>query len=135
MNIYTTNSLFDGFKSSSVSVLYAILPLFIGAIIDITFTQHLGTQFCLIKETDYVCTIHGIEIKQWQRELGRLILQLGLIMCAFVLLQNYNSALMTPMYTSLFGSIGLVLFFASQQDVFSDFRRLCNGIVFRAKYN
>jgi hypothetical protein len=135
MNSYSTNSFFnEGFKTSSVSLLYVIIPLFIGTAIDILFTQILGLQFCSLNKTEYVCNIHGLEIKQWQREAVRLFVQFGLIMCAFILLQNYNSKITTPLYSSLLGVTGLVLFFITQQDLFSDFRRLCNGIVFTVKH-
>ena len=115
MNSYSTNSFFnEGFKTSSVSLLYVIIPLFIGTAIDILFTQILGLQFCSLNKTEYVCNIHGLEIKQWQREAVRLFVQFGLIMCAFILLQNYNSKITTPLYSSLLGVTGLVLFFITQ---------------------
>jgi hypothetical protein len=136
MNSYSANSLFnEGNKTSSVSLLYVVIPLFIGATIDILFTQTLGTQFCSLNKTEYICNIYGLEIKQWQRETVRLVTQFGLIMCCIILLQNYNNKILHPLYSTLLGISGLIMFFISQQDFFSDFRRLCNGIVFTVKHN
>jgi hypothetical protein len=136
MNSYTTNSFItDSTKSNSPSLLYIILPLILGISIDIFFTQIMGTQFCSLNKTEYTCNIHGIKLPQWQREAVRFIMQLGLIMSMFILLQKFSMTTIIPLYSSLFGVIGLLLLFIVQVDLFSDFRRLCNGFVFSLKHN
>ena len=125
----------SGEKTSSVSLLYVILPLILGISLDILFTQIIGSQYCILNKTEYTCTIHGIHITQWQREAIRFLLQLGLIMSVILILQNVYPSSVIPLYTSLNGVIGLLLMFISQTDLFSDFRRLCNGLVFSLKHN
>lgn len=136
MNSYTTNSLInDNGKSHSPSFLYIILPFIFGVTIDIIFTQLMGTQFCSFDKTEYTCSIHGVQVEQWQREAVRSILQLSLIMCVLLLIQRFSHSTVFPLYNSLFGIIGLILMFVAQVDLFSDFRRLCNGFVFSLKHN
>jgi hypothetical protein len=136
MNSYTTNSFIaDNGKSHSPSFLYIIIPFVFGIAVDILFTQHLGTQFCSFDKTEYSCSIHGISIEQWQREAMRFILQLSLIMCVLLSIQRFSHTTVFPLYNSLFGIIGLILMFVAQVDLFSDFRRLCNGLVFSLKHN
>lgn len=136
MNSYTTNSLMnDNGKSHSTSFLYIILPFVFGVTIDIIFSQLMGTQFCSFDKTEYTCSIHGVQVEQWQREAVRFILQLSLIMCVLLLIQRFSHSTVFPLYNSLFGIIGLILMFVAQVDLFSDFRRLCNGFVFSLKHN
>ena len=62
MNSYTTNAFIaDNGKSHSPSFLYIILPFVFGIVLDIIFTQHLGTQFCSFDKTEYTCFIHGVQ--------------------------------------------------------------------------
>ena len=136
MNSYTTNSLIsDAGKSSSPSFLYVIIPYLIGITIDIIFTQIMGSQYCSFDKMQYTCNIHGIHSKQWQREVVRFVLQFGLIMSLLLILQKFSPLTAVPLYTTLFGVIGLVLLFMGQEDLLTDFRRLCNGFVFLIKHN
>jgi hypothetical protein len=136
MNSYTTNSFIaDNGKSHSTSFLYIILPFLFGISIDIIFTQVMGTQFCSFDKTEYTCSMYGVSIEQWQREAMRFTLQLGLIMCVLLLIQRFSHSTVFPLYNSLFGVIGLIFMFVAQVDLFSDFRRLCNGFVFSLKHN
>lgn len=135
MNSYSINSMFNAGSINQMGLLYTLLPLLIGAFIDVTFTQIMGSQFCSLNSyNDYTCNIHGVKFPQWEREFIRTFLQFGLIMCALIYLLNYNSSLLTLLQTSLFGLSGLVLFWLAQPDLFTDFRRLCNGLVFTVKY-
>jgi len=137
MNSYTANAFISNVSksSSSPSILYVFIPMIFGIAIDIIFTQVMGSQFCVLNKTEYTCNIHGFKCEQWHREAVRFILQLGLIMCLLIVFQIYNNSLLYPMYNSLFGVIGLILMFIVQVDLFSDFRRLCNGFVFSIKHN
>ena len=136
MNSYTTNSFIaDNGKSHYPSFLYVILPFVFGISLDIIFTQVMGTQFCSLDKTEYTCNIHGVHVKQWQREAFRFFIQLSLIMCVLLLIQRLSHSTIFPLYNSLFGVIGLILMFVVQVDLFSDFRRLCNGFVFSLKHN
>lgn len=137
MNSYTANAFISNVSksSSSPSILYVFIPMIFGIAVDILFTQVMGSQFCALNKTEYTCNIHGFKCEQWQREAVRFILQLGLIMCLLIVFQIYNNSLLYPMYNSLFGVIGLILMFIVQVDLFSDFRRLCNGFVFSIKHN
>jgi len=135
MNSYSTGGAFLDTGKPQTTLLYVFIPLLLGAFIDICFTQIMGTQFCSLNEGIYSCSIHGVKVPQWEREIVRCALQFGLIMCAFLFLMNYYLSVVIPLHTSLFGGIGLVLFWLSQPDLFSDFRRLCNGAVFAIKHN
>ena len=127
--------MFNAGSINQMGLLYTFLPLLIGAFIDVIFTQIMGAQFCSLNSyNNYICNIHGVKFPQWEREFIRTFLQFGLIMCALIYLLNYNSSLLTLLQTSLFGLSGLVLFWLAQPDLFSDFRRLCNGLVFTVKY-
>lgn len=138
MNSYSVGSMFSnssGSSGSSWALLYTFVPLLIGAVIDVLFTQLMGSQFCsLNSNSEYVCSIRGVKFPQWEREFIRTFLQFGLIMCAIIYLLNNNAGLVTPLQTSLFGLSGVILFWLAQPDLFSDFRRLCNGLVFTVKY-
>jgi hypothetical protein len=136
MNSYSVNALLSQHnKTQSVSILYVFFPLFFGIIVDILFTQVMGSQFCSLNKTEYKCIIHGIHVTQWQREIVRFVAQLGLIMSAILFVQYFSPSLVYPLYTSLFGIIGLILCFIVQTDLFIDFRRFFNGIVFSLKHN
>lgn len=136
MNSYTTNLLIaDGGKSSSPSFLYLIIPYLLGITIDIIFSQIMGSQYCSFDKMQYTCNIHGVHAQQWQREVVRFILQFGLIMSLLLILQKFSPLTAVPLYTTLFGVIGLVLLFIGQEDLLTDFRRLCNGVVFLIKHN
>jgi len=136
MNGYIVNSIISNSQNSGeISILYIIVPVILGVVIDLFFSQNIGSQFCTLNKTEYICVIHGFHIQQWQREAVRFIFQLGLIMCAFMLLHKINSALITPIFSSLFGLSGLIMFFIVQPDLFSDFRRFFNGLIFSIKHN
>lgn len=133
MNTYSLIT--DTGKSSSVSFLYIIVPFIVAICVDIFFTQVMGSQYCYFNNIEYHCNIHGINAKQWQRETVRSILQFSLIMSLLLLIQKFSPNIVNPLYTSLFGIIGLILLFIGQADLLTDFRRLCNGIVFSIKHN
>ena len=136
MNSYSVNSILNDTQiTNSNNILYIIIPLIIGISIDILFSQIMGSQYCSLNKTEYICSLHGIRIQQWQRELMRFVLQLSLIMCAFIFLQHFTYSTISPMYSTLFGNIGLILLFMVQGDLFSDFRRFWNGLVFSIKHN
>ena len=122
-------------KTTSTSILYIIIPLLLGVIIDILFSQIMGSQYCSLNKFEYVCSMHGFHMQQWQREVLRVSLQFGLILCAYILIENLNYSLIVPIYSSIFGLTGLILFFVVQSDLFSDFRRFFNGLVFSIKHN
>lgn len=114
-------------------LVYIVLPLLIGPIIDIGFTQLAGSQHCSYKDGDTKCTIFQAEIHGWLRELLRFTLQLGVVIglvFAFVAV--------APTYAGAtgrlpLGIIGASLFVATQSDLMEDFRRLLNGLLFRLK--
>ena len=136
MNGFIVNSIItESQKNVETSLLYIIIPVIIGVTIDLIFSQNMGTQFCSLNKTEYICVIYGIQLQQWLRELLRFIFQFGLILCALILLHKFNHSLMAHMCSSFVGLIGLILFFIVQPDLFSDFRRFFNGLVFSIKHN
>ena len=135
MNGYMLNStIMESQKINYLSIFLIIVPLVAGGAIDLAFTQLMGSQYCSFNKTAYTCVINQIQIQEWVRALLRIILQLGLILLGFILLERNSFSIMNSMYTSLFGIIGLNLFFTVQPDLFSDFRRFFNGLVFSLKY-
>jgi hypothetical protein len=140
MNSYSTSTLINNNNNTTTSAIYSlavyiILPIVIGSMIDILFTQHLGTQFCSFNKTEHECIIHGIQIKPWQRESVRCVLQLGVLLTILILTQFYFPTYMNQIYTNLLAFIGITFFINLQSDLFSDFRRLNNGILFTLKHN
>ena len=128
--------MFNASSPSQIGLLYTFVPLLVGAIIDVLFTQMMGSQYCSVNNnSEYVCSIRGIKFPQWEREIIRTFLQFGLIMCAIIYLLNNNGLLLAPLQSSLFGLSGVALFWLAQPDLFSDFRRLWNSLVFTVKYN
>jgi hypothetical protein len=135
MNSYSAGALFLENGKTQPSLLYVFIPLLIGSFIDIFFTQIMGIQFCLLNNGEYTCKINDIQMPQWVRISVRCSLQLGLIMCTFLFLTNSFYSIVKPFNTSLFGLTGLIIFWFSQPDLFTDFRRLFNGSIFAIKYN
>lgn len=135
MNGHIINSTILESQINYSSIFLIIVPLVAGGVIDIAFTQIMGSQYCSFNKTAYSCVINQIQIQEWVRALARIILQLGLILTVFVLLERNSFSIMNSMYTSLFGILGLNLFFTVQPDLFSDFRRFFNGLVFSLKHN
>ena len=134
MNGHIINSTIMDSQINYSSIFLIIVPLVAGGTIDLMFTQIMGSQYCSFNKTAYTCVINQIHIQEWVRALLRIILQLGLMLSIFVLLERNSFSIMNSMYTSLFGIIGLNLFFTVQPDLFSDFRRFFNGLVFSLKY-
>ena len=136
MNGYIINSTInESQKINYMSLFLIIVPLLAGVVIDIIFTQIMGSQYCNFNKTTYTCIIHKLHVQEWVREIVRISLQLSLILCAFTILERNNFSVINSMYTSFFGIIGLILFFIVQPDLFSDFRRFFNGLLFSLKHN
>ena len=114
-------------------LVYIVLPLLIGPIIDIGFTQVAGSQHCSYKDGDTKCTIFQAEIHGWIRELVRFALQLGVVIGIAFAFTALAPAYAAAMGRGPLGIIGASLFIATQSDLMEDFRRLLNGLLFRLK--
>jgi len=115
---------------------FIIAPVVLGSIIDIGFTQIMGAQHCSFKETEHKCLILGEKnVPAIFRELGRAVLQCIMIIILVYLLQKYAVGYSKHLYTSLLGVIAIVIFMNTQSDLFEDFRRFNNSLLFRIKHN
>jgi hypothetical protein len=114
-------------------LLFIVLPLLVGPVIDIGFTQVIGTQHCSYKDGDTKCTIFHIELHGWLRELLRFTLQLGLVLGLVFAFGAVSPGYANMMGRSPLGLVGAALFVATQSDLMEDFRRLLNGLLFRLK--
>jgi hypothetical protein len=115
---------------------FIVAPAVLGSIIDIGFTQVMGAQHCSFKETEHKCIILGqTNISAIFRELGRAILQCTLLIILVYILREYASVYSKQLYTTLGGVVAIVIFMNTQSDLFEDFRRFNNGLLFRIKHN
>jgi len=111
-------------------------PVVLGSIIDIGFTQYMGPQHCSFKETEHKCVILGEKhVPAIFRELGRVVLQSILLVILVYILQKYAFVYSKQLYTSLIGVIAIIIFMNTQTDLFEDFRRFNNSLLFRIKHN
>ena len=136
MNAYTVSNL-TPVNEPSIYMIIAVLilaPLLVGSVIDITFTQIAGPQYCSYRDGSTRCTILKYDLSALAREFGRFILQVMVIIGVVV-----GFTKMAPAYASMLGKtplslLGPVLFVATQSDLMEDFRRLLNGLLFLIKY-
>ena len=133
MNAYTVSNLTTVNEPPIylLIVVFIILPLLVGSIIDITFTQLAGSQYCSFKDGETRCTIMKSDVPSSVREGGRFILQLLIIIAAVV---GFSRVPYTGlMAKSPIGLMGMSLFIATQYDLMGDFRRLLNSLLFTIK--
>ena len=111
-------------------LLFIVAPLLIGSVIDIAFTQLVGSQHCSYKDGETRCTILKSDVPALVREAGRFLVQFAIIMFLVLGLAttSYGSQLRTPI-----GSLGLTVLIATQSDLMEDFRRFMNGLLFIIK--
>uniref|UniRef100_A0A6C0DQT1 Uncharacterized protein n=1 Tax=viral metagenome TaxID=1070528 RepID=A0A6C0DQT1_9ZZZZ len=132
MNSYTVTSLTATGEPSfyMLIILFIVAPLLIGSVIDITFTQLVGSQHCSYKDGETRCTILKSNVPALVRESGRFVVQLSAVICLVLGFASttYANQLRTPI-----GSLGLILFIATQSDLIEDFRRFMNGLLFIIK--
>ena len=136
MNAYTVSN-FTPVNEPSIYMIIAVLvlaPLLVGSVIDITFTQIAGSQYCSYRDGSTRCTILNYDLSALARELYRFILQLAVVICVII-----GFTKMAPVYTAMLGKtplslLGFVLFAATQADLMEDFRRLLNGLLFLIKH-
>ena len=106
---------------------YIIAPVVLGTAFDLGFNNLLGSQMCSFDGEDKICTIFGKKINGWQREIGRSILQLLLVFAILYYIKPYFK-------TGLFPIVGLGIFLVSQPELFEDFRRFINTMLFNLKH-
>jgi hypothetical protein len=87
----------------------------------------MGSQMCSFDGEEKKCTIFGNKIIASHRELGRPIIQILLIFAILYFLKPYFK-------TGLFPIAGLGIFLASQPELFEDFRRFLNTMLFNLKH-
>jgi heme/copper-type cytochrome/quinol oxidase subunit 4 len=120
-----------------VFIIFIIVPVIIGSIIDIALTHTIGSQYCSFKETEHKCLIIGTnkEIPAIGRELGRTIIQLILLVILAVVILKMAPTYCRHLHSSLVGVVGVVAFMCTQSDLFEDFRRFNNSLIFKLKHN
>jgi hypothetical protein len=104
-------------------ILYMISPMSAGTLIDILMNKLIGPQHCSFDNGEKNCTVYGIDMATWQRELLRILIQIIVSFLLIVFLQKYITK---PLYLNL----SLILFLLCQTYLFDDFRRLWAGIMF-----
>ena len=107
---------------------YLFCPLLLGNIIDITFTKFAGPQLCSFNGTAKTCNIGGQTFPSFARELGRSLLQLTVLFFTIRYFSIYFKS-------SVFPIVGLSIFCFSQPELFEDFRRFINSLLFMIKHN
>jgi hypothetical protein len=107
---------------------YFLAPLILGNFIDVGFTKLIGSQHCSFDGKERVCNIAGSKIPAYGREALRSLLQL---LAIFLTLKYFS----TQFKNTLFPIFGLGIFIYSQTDLFEDFRRLINSLLFIIKHN
>jgi len=120
----------------SVFLIFIILPVLIGSAIDIGLTQAIGPQYCSFKDTEHKCVIIGTnkEIPAIGRELGRTIIQIILLVILVFALQKVAPTYCRHLHNTLAGVVGVVAFMLTQSDLFEDFRRFNNSLIFKLKH-
>ena len=107
---------------------FFLLPLLVGNFIDIGFNKVVGSQYCSFNATNKVCTIFGQTFPSSIRELGRSVVQMFVL---FFLLKYFSSYFKSTVYPVA----GVAIFILSQPELFEDFRRFVNSLLFIIKYN
>jgi hypothetical protein len=109
-----------------------VLPLFVGTFLDITITQFIGVQHCSFKDAETKCIIAGQTLSAPVREFTRVLVQLLVILALYYLTYTYAP---TYMATGTMGILGLSSFIFTQNNLYEDFRRMINSILFKIKHN
>jgi hypothetical protein len=109
-------------------IYYSLFPLIIGSSIDVGFNTVMGPQICSFDGEEKKCNIFGKNIPAWLREISRSLLQLCVLFLVLFLAKSYFKA-------TLFPICGLGIFLASQPDLYEDFRRFVNSILFMIKHH
>lgn len=117
-------------------IIFIILPVLIGSVIDIGLTHLIGPQYCSFKETEHKCVIIGThtEIPAIARELGRSIIQLILLVLLVFVMQKVAPTYCRHLHSTLAGVVGVTAFMYTQSDLFEDFRRFNNSLIFKLKH-
>lgn len=109
-------------------IYYAMFPLIIGSAIDVGFNTLMGPQICSFDGNEKKCNIFGKNIPAWARELSRALIQLCILFAILILAKSHFK-------TTLYPICGVGIFLASQPDLYEDFRRLINSILFMIKHH
>jgi hypothetical protein len=107
---------------------FFLLPLLIGNIIDISFNKLVGSQNCSFNGTDKICSIFGQTMPSLFREGGRSIIQMLVLFFTLKYFSNYFKSTVYPV-------AGVTIFILSQPELFEDFRRFVNSLLFIIKHN
>ena len=132
MNSYTVANLAASLTPPfyMLVLVFIAAPLIVGSVIDIAFTQLVGSQHCSYKDGETRCTILKSEVPTLVRESGRFVAQLTIVIALLLWFAStsYAGQLRTPI-----GVLGLILFMITQSDLMEDFRRFMNGLLFIIK--
>lgn len=104
---------------------FFVFPLLLGNLIDISFNKLFGSQHCSFNGTDKVCVILGKTVPSYAREAGRSLMQLLVL---FFILKYFTSYFKSQ-------AAGVAIFILSQPELFEDFRRFINSLLFIIKHN
>jgi hypothetical protein len=138
MNSYTVSNL--GVVSDEKPIylqilMFVFVPLVYGSIVDIGFTELVGSQHCSFKDGDTRCTVFGKEIPSIVRSAARGVIQLIIIVSSLILFKKFLPAYSKLVGQSPLGVAGVVLLLLTQSDMMGDFRRLFNEALFKIKYH
>ena len=111
-----------------VPLLYVLAPISVGSLLDIYINKLIGSQHCSFSDGEQKCSVYGIEMNSWHREILRSIFQLTIAFMIFLFINQY---LTNQIYTNL----ATILFFVSQTYLFDDFRRVLSSVIFNFTYN
>jgi hypothetical protein len=133
MNSYSTTSSFIAGGEPPIYMTFAknlLAPALVGSIIDIMVTKAVGVQNCSFKDGETKCVLFDKSMPAIVRELLRVTIQMLVIL--FIVYTIQTSAVFNKEHLSIMGSAAFLI---CQSDLFEDFRRLINSLLFKIKYN
>jgi hypothetical protein len=92
------------------------------------FGKFIGSQNCSFDGVNKVCSIAGQKVPSYVREFGRSFFQLVLV---FLVLKYVSAYFKNTIYPVA----GITIFILAQSDLFEDFRRFINSLLFMIKHN
>jgi len=133
MNSYSTTSSFIAGGEPPIYMTFAknlLAPALVGSIIDIMVTKAVGVQNCSFKDGETKCVLFDKSMPAIVRELLRVTIQMLVIL--FIVYTIQTSSVFNKEHLSIMGSAAFLI---CQSDLFEDFRRLINSLLFKIKYN
>jgi len=134
MNSYsTTSSFITSGGEQPIYMTFAknlLAPALVGSILDIMITKLVGVQNCSFKDGETKCVLFDKSVPAIVRELLRVTIQMLVIL--FIVYTIQTSPVFNKEHLSIMGSAAFLI---CQSDLFEDFRRLINSLLFKIRYN